>query len=364
MRNPLASKSDAAPRRWRRLHESSSRSLEEDVMTIRNVVVAGGAGYVGTLLVPQLLDAGYSVTAYDTMYYGCFLKPRPRLRIVDGDIRDSAKFEDACWGADAVIQLACISNDPSFELDEQLSKSINYDCFEPMVVAAKRQGARRFIYASSSSVYGVSDHPEVTEEHPLVPLTLYNKFKGMCEPLLFKHQSSDFACVTIRPATLCGYSPRMRLDLSVNILTNHAINNGKITVFGGSQLRPNLHIQDMCDLYKLLLDAPSDKIQGQIFNAGYQNHSIMEIAHVVRRVVQEEFPEKGAIEIVTTPTNDIRSYHINSEKISRLLGFRPQRGIEDAVRDLCQAFKEGKLPDSMTDERYFNVRVLKSQRAA
>jgi nucleoside-diphosphate-sugar epimerase len=300
---------------------------------------------------------------YDVLYYGCELKPGPGLRIVEGDIRDTARFRDACRGVDAIIHLACISNDPSFELDEELSRTINYDCFEPMVIAAKEQGVRRFIYASTSSVYGVSDKPEVTEDHPLVPLTLYNRYKGLCEPLLFKHQSADFVCVTIRPATICGYSPRMRLDLSVNILTNHAINSGKITVFGGEQLRPNLHIQDVCDLYALLLEIRDEAIAGETFNAGYQNHSIMEIAKIVRDVVQEEFPEKGEIDIATTPTNDIRSYHINSDKIARKLGFRPKRGIEDAVRDLCRAFKDGKLPNSMTDEQYVNVKALKSKRA-
>lgn len=331
---------------------------------MRNVLVTGGAGYVGTVLTPHLLAVGYNVTIYDSMYYGCELKPEPRLKIIEGDIRNTRTFREACEGADAVIHLACISNDPSFELDEALSRSINYDCFEPMVMAAKEQGVRRFIYASTSSVYGVSDAPEVREDHPLVPLTLYNKYKGLCEPLLFKHQSRDFACVTIRPATVCGYSPRMRLDLTVNILTNHAINTGKITVFGGDQLRPNLHIQDMCDLYALLLTLPDEKIAGETFNAGYQNHSIMEIARMVRKVVQEEFPERGEIKIVTTPTNDIRSYHINSDRIAARLGFRPKRGVEDAVRDLCRAFKAGRLPNSMSDERYYNVKALKRGRAA
>jgi len=330
---------------------------------LRNVLISGGAGYVGTLLTPQLLAAGYNVTVYDTMYYGCELKPQPRLKIVEGDIRDTAEFRDACGGMEAVIQLACISNDAGFELDEKLSEEINYQCFEPMVVAAKQQGVKRFIYASSSSVYGYSEAPRVTEEHPLVPLTLYNKFKGLCEPLLFKHQSKDFVCVTIRPATICGYSPRMRLDLSVNILTNHAVNNNKITVYGGEQQRPNLHIQDMCDLYKLLLELPDEKIAGETFNAGYQNQSIMEIAKIVQKVVQEEFPEKGDIPIVTTPSNDTRSYRITSDKIAAKLGFKPKRTIEDAVRDLCKAFKEGKLPNSMTDERYFNVKMLKKKRA-
>ncbi len=329
---------------------------------MRNVLITGGAGYVGTVLTPQLLGAGHNVTVYDTMYYGCWLGRQPRLRLIEADIRDTERFREACWGVDAVIHLACISNDPSFELDEELSRTINYDCFEPLVVAAKEQGVRRFIYASTSSVYGVSDAPEVTEEHPLVPLTLYNKYKGLCEPLLFKHQAKDFVCVTIRPATVCGYSPRMRLDLTVNILTNHAVNTGKITVFGGEQLRPNIHIQDMCDLYQVLLELPDEKIAAETFNAGYQNHSIMEIARIVRRVVQEEFPDKGEIEIVTTPTNDLRSYHINSDKIGARLGFRPKRGIEEAVRDLCRAFKAGLLPDSMSDGRYVNVKVLKAAR--
>ena len=335
-------------------------------MRFQHVLVTGGTGYVGSLLVPQLIDLGYTVTAYDTMYFGdaSLFKPHSRLKVAKGDIRDTAKLSQALKGIDAVINLACISNDASFELDEKLSTSINLDAFEPMVIAAKRAGVKRFIYASSSSVYGVSESPDVTEDHPLVPLTLYNKYKGMCEPLLFKHQSKDFVCVVIRPATLCGYAPRQRLDLSVNILTNHAINAGKITVFGGSQKRPNLHVQDMCDLYKLLLEVDDAKIAGQIFNAGFQNLSIMEIAQIAKRVVQEEFPQKGDIPIVTTPTDDIRSYHVNSDKITRVLGFRAKRTIEDAIRDLCKAFKQGKLPNSMQDTAYFNVRRLKELKAA
>lgn len=346
------------------VHESIAGKPEATVPTprLRNVLVTGGAGYVGTRLVPQLLAAGHSVTVYDAMFFGCELKPQARLKLVQGDIRDTAKLREQFWGVDAVIHLACISNDPSFELNEGLSKTINYDCFEPMVVAAKEQGVRRFIYASSSSVYGVSEAPEVKEDHPLVPLTLYNKFKGMCEPELFKHQSPDFVCVTIRPATVCGYSPRQRLDLSVNILTNHAVNAGKITVFGGVQKRPNLHIQDMCDLYKLLLEVDDAKISGETFNAGYMNQSIMDIAETVKRVVEQEFPDRPKLEIVTKPTNDIRSYHINSDKIAEKIGFKPKRDIEYAVRELCAAFKEGKLPGALDDESYQNVRVLMNKK--
>jgi nucleoside-diphosphate-sugar epimerase len=233
-----------------------------------------------------------------------------------------------------------------------------------MVLAAKHRGIKRFVYASSSSVYGVSDKPDVTEDHPLVPLTLYNKYKGMCEPLLKQHTDDQFEGVIFRPATVCGYAPRQRLDLSVNILTNHAVNKGKITVFGGCQLRPNLHVQDYCDAVKLLLKAPSVRIQNETFNVGYQNMSIMEIARVVKKVVEEEFPDKKEIPIVTTPSDDNRSYHINSDKVKRQLGFQPRFTVEDAVRELCESFKKGLLPHSFDDDFYFNVRRLKRLQAA
>jgi nucleoside-diphosphate-sugar epimerase len=328
---------------------------------LTNVLITGGAGYVGNVLTPRLLDHGYNVTVYDIMFFGRETLPQdhPNLTIIEGDIRDAAKLAAAFKGIDIVLHLACISNDASFELNEDLSETINFDCFEPMVIAARQAGVKRFVYCSSSSVYGVSDSPDVTEDHPLVPLTLYNKFKGMCEPLLWKHMADDFTCLAIRPATVCGYSPRTRLDLSVNILTNHAVNNGVITVFGGGQMRPNLHIEDMVDAYELMMTAPHEKVHGEVFNIGFQNHSIADIAKIVKKVVEKEFPEKGEISIKTTPSDDNRSYHVNSDKVKNVLGFVPKRTVEDAVRDLCRAFKEGKLPNSFDDDVYYNVRTMK-----
>jgi nucleoside-diphosphate-sugar epimerase len=325
------------------------------------VFVTGGAGYCGSLLVPQLLSRGYKVTVYDTCYFGDGFLPRsnPRLEVIRGDIRDASRVRQAVAGHDAFVSLACISNDASFELDEKLSTSINLNAFEPMVRAAKDAGIKRFVYASSSSVYGVSEEPDVTEDHPLVPLTLYNKYKGLCEPILKRYCDDAFTGVIFRPATVCGYAPRLRLDLSVNILTNHALGNNKITVFGGAQLRPNLHVQDYCDAVEMFLTAPADKIQRETFNVGYQNMSIMDIALLVKRVVEREFPDKAPIEITTTTTDDIRSYHINSDKVFRALAFRPKYTIEDAVSGLCQAYRDGKVPNSMSDDGYYNIRTMK-----
>lgn len=328
---------------------------------MKKLIVFGGGGYCASVLIPQLLTEGWDVTAFDTFWYGTDHLPKvPNLHLVQGDVRDLKKVKEALAGKEYVLHLSCISNDASFELDEQLSTSVNLDSFEPLVIAAKEAGVKRFVFASSSSVYGVSDSPNVTEDHPLVPLTLYNKYKGMCEPLLFKHTDDNFVGVVFRPATVCGFGPRQRLDLSVNILTNHAVNKGKITVFGGDQLRPNLHVQDYADLCKLLLTAPADKVKNEVFNCGFQNMSIMNIAQIVKKVVEETFPEKGDIPIDVTTSDDPRSYHINSEKIARALGFKPKHSIEDAVRDLCKAFKEGKLPNSFDDNKYFNVRTMKA----
>jgi nucleoside-diphosphate-sugar epimerase len=258
--------------------------------------------------------------------------------------------------------LACISNDASFELNPSLSTSINIDAFEPMVVKAKHLKIKRFIYASSSSVYGVSNEPEVTESHPLVPLTLYNKYKGMCEPLLFKHIDEDFTGVVFRPATVCGYSTRQRLDLSVNILTNLAVNKKEITVFGGNQRRPNIHIEDYAEVVNLLVSAPKSKIQGQIFNVGNENLTINKISQLVKKNVELEFPSHKNINIIHSESSDNRSYHINSDKIFYTLGFRATKTVENAIIDLCHAFRGALLKNSLTDSRYFNVKYLKENK--
>ncbi len=327
----------------------------------QTVFVTGGAGYVGAVLVPKLLARGHQVRVLDLFLFGTDVLPEhPSLVSIKGDIRDQDLLRQALPGSDSVIHLACISNDPSFELDPTLSRSINFDAFEPLVAIARQSGVRRFIYASTSSVYGVSDHENVTEDHPLVPLTDYSKYKGLCEPILSRHQSDDFTTVTIRPATLCGYSPRQRLDLTVNILTNLAVNNRKITIFGGAQKRPNLHIEDMTDLYLELLEIPATKIAGRTFNAGYQNHTVAELGRMVHDVVLRELPQLAPIAMETTPSNDLRSYHISAEKIARDLGWRPTRTVEDAIVDLCRAFAAGKLPNSLTDIRYVNVKTVQA----
>ena len=318
------------------------------------MLVTGGAGYCGSLLVPQLLKQGYKVTVYDTMFFGdAFLPKKHRnLRIVKGDIRDTAHLAAATPGMTRSSSLACISNDASFELDEKLSTSINLDAFEPMVVAAKKAGVKRFIYASSSSVYGVSDKPDVTEDHPLVPLTLYNKYKGLCEPLLKKHADDKFTGVIFRPATVCGYAPRMRLDLSVNILTNHAITRSKITVFGGSQLRPNLHVQDYCDAVQLFLDcAGRERSRKRRSTSAIKTCPSWILPRWCNASSRKNSRRRARSTIVTTPSDDLRSYHINSDKIKRVLGYVPKHTIEDAVRDLCAAFREGVIPNSMDDDR-------------
>ena len=319
------------------------------------IFITGGAGYVGTLLTLKLLSLGHKVTVYDLMIYGeNVLEDHPNLRKVFGDVRDFKKIEDTIIDHDVVIHLACISNDPSFEINPKLGKSINLDSFRPLVEISKALNVNRFIYASSSSVYGVKDTPNVNESMSLNPLTDYSIFKADCEKILAEYKSDDFTTVTLRPATVCGFSPRQRLDVVVNILTNIAFHNRKITIFGGDQLRPNIHIDDMIDAYVTLLDAPHDIINGEIYNVGHENHSVRQLAEIVKLIIGPD------VKLETIPTDDHRSYHISSDKIKVDLNFECKRSIEQAVKDLKKSFESGLLPNSLNDEKYFNLKKMQS----
>ena len=322
---------------------------------MNKIFITGGAGYVGAVLVPHLLEEGYKLTVLDLMIYGVGVLPsHPNLNTIKGDIRDQTLLRELISDHDAVIHLACISNDPSFELNPDLGKSINLDAFRPLVEISKHADVQRFIYASSSSVYGIKEEPDVHEELTLEPLTDYSCFKADCEKILAEYQSDDFTTVTVRPATVCGYSPRQRLDVVVNILTNLAYHKREISVFGGDQLRPNIHIADMVEAYMVLLKAPKEKIAGKVFNAGYENQPVRDLAETVKSVVGED------IKLITTPTDDNRSYHISSQKIKDELGFITTHTIRNAVEDLCTAFDKGLLPDSLDNEMYFNIKRMQN----
>jgi nucleoside-diphosphate-sugar epimerase len=325
---------------------------------INTVLVTGGAGYVGAVLIPKLLSRGYKVKVIDLFMYGedvfDSIKDKTQLKQIKGDIRNKALLEKEIPGCDAIIHLACISNDPSFELNPALAKSINYDAFIPLVKIAKKNKVKRFIYASSSSVYGIKNEEKVTEELSLEPLTDYSKYKMLCEEVLLKEKVPGFTILVLRPSTVCGYSPRLRLDLTVNILTNHAVNKGKITVFGGQQKRPNIHIEDMTDLYVKTLEYPDELIDGKIFNAGYENFTVMELAEKVKKVIGKDIP------IEVTATDDNRSYQVCSEKIKKEIGFSAKHSVEEAIEDLENAFKEGKIPNPMEGIRYYNIKTMKA----
>ena len=250
--------------------------------------------------------------------------------------------------------MACISNDPSFELNKKLGQDINFKAFEPLVKISKESGIKRFIFASSSSVYGIKKEKNVNEEMKLEPLTDYSKFKAECEKVLKKYQSSDFTTVTIRPATVCGFAPRQRLDLVVNILTNLAYHKRSITVFGGNQLRPNIHIDDMVEAYLLLLKTPNNKIAGKTFNAGYENFSVEKLSLDVKSVIGDD------VKLVFSKTDDNRSYHISSEKIRNELGFVPKKNIRDAAQDLKNAFEKKVLENTLENEIYFNIKRMRT----
>jgi nucleoside-diphosphate-sugar epimerase len=325
---------------------------------MKTVLVTGGAGYVGTLLCKQLIENNYNVIVYDTFWFGDFIEDHKNLTKIKGDVRNLQPIIDIDNQIDSVIHLACISNDNTFELNEKLSEEINYNAFKPLLNCLKNKGVKRFINASSSSVYGFSDSPNVTESHPLVPLTLYNKFKGLCEPILFENHSNNFVCINVRPATVCGYSPRMRFDLSVNILTHLATRKKEITVFGGKQMRPNLHIKDMCNFYQYLLEADSNLVGGQTFNISGENISIENIASKVKQIFKDSYDQDIKIKKVESE-DDKRSYYLNSDKVKNHLKFELKYNVDDAIHEIYSILKKDEFSDSLENDQYYNIRTLK-----
>ena len=320
---------------------------------MKKIFITGGAGYVGSALVPKLLNLGYEVTVLDLMIYGQeVLDDHKKLTKIQGDIRNQDLLKKILPGHKYLIHLACISNDPSFELNPTLGKSINLDAFEPLVKISIKSKIQRFIYASSSSVYGIKKEKNVHENLKLEPLTDYSKFKVDCEKILNNYTSAEFETVIIRPATVCGYAKRQRLDVVVNILTNLAYHKRKITVYGGEQLRPNIHIDDMVNVYLRSITADKKIINGQTFNAGYDNFTINEIAKFVKEIIGKD------VELEKIPTDDNRSYHVSSQKIKDILNFEAKFTIQDAIKDLKEAFDKKKLLNSLEDPKYFNIKKM------
>ena len=320
---------------------------------MEKILIVGGAGYVGTELIDILINK-YKVTVYDLFIYGDNLINHENLIKIKGDVRNKQLLKKVTEGQDYVIHLACISNDPSFDLDPELGKSINFDPFEPLVKASKENGVKRFIYASSSSVYGIKNDRNVDENCSLEPITDYSKFKAKCEEILLKYSDDNFLGTIVRPATVCGYSKRQRLDLVVNILTNLAFNKGEILVFGGAQLRPNINIKDMCSVYLDIIKSKKENVKSEIFNVGFENYSVEKLANIV----SENIKKKVSIKYVKSEDN--RSYHISSDKVTNKIGFKTNFTIENAVIELRKAFERNKLKDPLNNEMYFNIKRMKS----
>lgn len=327
-----------------------------------NLLITGGSGYVGTRLIYRLLSKNINIHNYDISLFGDDHLPKNKnFYYHKKDLRDIKSFIEVIKKnkIDVVLHLACISNDPTFELNSKISKEINFTAFEPLVKSSKSCGVKKFIYASTCSVYGVSDQLEVKEDHPLLPITDYNKFKALCEPVLSKYIDDDFHGIIIRPATVCGYSEKMRFDLTVNILTNFAFNKGFIKVFGGQQTRPNCHIEDICNLYEKLIFENISEFNGEIFNFGTENLKIIEIAEMIKALMKLRYNRNIVIKI--EESSDIRSYNINSDKIKKLLNFEFKYKIIDAISDLLNEFDKGNLKDSF-EEKWSNISCLKKNK--
>ena len=306
------------------------------------ILVTGGCGYKGHVLIPKLLDEGHEVVAFDIQWFGNFLEPHSNLKVINGDVRniDEIPFE----GVECIIHLASIANDPCGDLNPKLTWEVSALATMRLADKAKRVGVKRFIYASSGSVYGIKEEENVTEDLELEPISEYNKTKMVAERVLLSYQD-DMIVQIIRPATVCGFSPRMRLDVSVNLLTMHALSKGKITVFGGAQIRPNIHIDDITDLYIHLIKHPEHI---GIYNAGFENISILSIAEMVTKHLP--------VEIEVTESSDPRSYRVNSDKIIAT-GFRPKKGVEYAIREIIENYNSGILKD---EEKYHNLKWMQT----
>lgn len=325
---------------------------------MKNILVIGGAGYVGSSLVRKLLIQNYNVIVYDLFLYkeNVFedLKNSKNLKCIKGDIRNISKIETCLDNIDCIIHLACISNDPSYELNPDLGKSINFECFYPLLKALKKFKINKFLYASSSSVYGEKKEDSVTEELKLEPLTDYSHFKVECENILRNFNHKNLEKIILRPATVCGYSKRQRLDVIVNILSNHAYFNKKIIVHGGNQLRPNIHIDDMCDAYIHLLNFKND-LNNEIFNVGFENHSVTKLAQMTKDASADD------VKISTQKVFDERSYKINSNKIVNKTEFKTKKTVQNAIEDLIKAFQNRQLVDTFDDDSFYNIQIIKKK---
>lgn len=313
-------------------------------MNSKTILVTGATGYKGTVLVPKLLAKGYKVIALDTQWFGNFLAPHENLTTIKGDVRNTDEIE--LDGIDSIIHLASIANDPCGDLNPKLTWEVSALATMQLADKAKKSGIKQFIYASSGSVYGVKDEEQVTEDLSLEPISEYNKTKMVAERVLLSY-ADDMAVQIVRPATVCGLSDRMRLDVSVNMLTMQALTNGKITVFGGAQVRPNIHIDDITDLYIYMLENP-DKTSG-VYNAGFENISILDIAKMVQAKIN--------CEIEITPSNDPRCYRINSDKLLAT-GFKPSKNVEAAIEEIIAAHEAGKLKN---EDRFYNLKWMQKE---
>lgn len=304
--------------------------------------MTGGCGYVGSMLVPRLLQMDYQVKVIDTQWFGNYLPESKFLEVQKRTVESID--EELLKGVETIIHLANIANDPGVELNQVFSWEVNVLHLVQLLNKAKKSGLKRFIYASSGSVYGVKEEASVTEDLELMPISAYNKTKMVAEQVSLSYQN-DFPVVCVRPATVCGYSPRMRFDVVVNMFVLQAFQRGRISVLGGDQIRPNINIEDMVSVYEHFLNNPG--ING-VFNAGFENISVLEIG--------KKIAEKFGCDLEILPSNDPRSYRQDSTKLLHT-GFMPRKSVSDAIEDIWTRLKNGSLVDS---QNWHTVKTMKS----